>query len=83
MQALTYSEVRNKLKSVLDIVNRDGETVIVTRKRGENVVILSLDDYNGMQETIHLLSSPKNAERLLRSIREVERGEAIERELVE
>ncbi len=83
MQALTYSEVRNNLKSVLDRVNKDGETVIVTRKRGENVVILSLDDYNAMQETLHLLSSPKNAERLLRSIREVEQGDVTERELIE
>jgi len=49
----------------MDTVCKDGETVIVTRKDGQNVVMLSLDDFNSIQETIYLISSRRNAERLL------------------
>ena len=46
MQVYSYSETRNRLKAIMDIVCKDGETVIVTRKDGQNVVMLSLDDFN-------------------------------------
>ena len=83
MQALTYSYTRNRLKEVMDTICRDGETVIVTRKDSKNVVMMSLDEYNAVQETLHLLSSPKNAKRLFRSIREVSEGRTEERNLLE
>jgi len=83
MQAYSYSETRNRLKAIMDIVCKDGETVIVTRKDGQNVVMLSLDDFNSIQETFHLLSSRRNAERLHRSMREVEEDRVVERKLIE
>jgi antitoxin YefM len=83
MQAYSYSETRNRLKAIMDIVCKNGETVIVTRKDGQNVVMMSLDDFNSIQETIHLLSSRRNAERLHRSLREVEEDRVVERKLIE
>ena len=83
MQAYSYSETRNRLKAIMDTVCKDGEIVIVTRKDGQNVVMLSLDDFNSIQETIHLLSSRGNAERLHRSMREVEEDRVVERKLIE
>lgn len=83
MEALTYSETRNNLKTVMDSICDEGRTVIVTRKDKRNVVMMSLDDYNGIQETLHLLSSARNAERLLKSIREIEAEGGSERELIE
>ena len=83
MQAYSYSETRNRLKAIMDTVCKDRETVIVTRKDGQNVVMLSLDDFNSIQETIYLLSSRTNAERLHRSVREVEENRVVERKLIE
>lgn len=68
MRAISYSEARQELKSVMDSACRDHEPVVVTRKRGENVVILSYDDYESLMETEYLLSSPANAKRLLESL---------------
>ncbi|MEI6387019.1 MAG: type II toxin-antitoxin system Phd/YefM family antitoxin [Spirochaetota bacterium] len=59
-----------------------GRTVIVTRKGKLNVVMMSLEDYNSIQETLHLLSSPRNAERLMKSIREIEADGGEERALL-
>jgi antitoxin YefM len=83
MEALTYSETRNNLKTVMDSICDEGRTVIVTRKDKRNIVMMSLEDYNAIQETLHLLSSPRNAERLMKSIREIQAGGGTERELLE
>jgi antitoxin YefM len=61
----------------------DHAPVIVTRKNKKSVVMISLEDYQSMEETAYLLRSPKNAQRLLRSITELEAGKGIERELIE
>ena len=74
MHVLTYSEARTSLKSALDDVCRDHQPLLITRQRGEHVVMLSLEDYNGMLETMHLLSSSKNAKRLAESIEDFEAG---------
>ena len=68
MQVVNFTEARNNLKSLFDLVYEDSEEVIVNRKNGENVVIISLESYNAMKETNYLLSSPKNRERLLNSL---------------
>lgn len=83
MQAINYSEARNKLRAVLDSVIDEEETFIITGKGGRNAVILSLEEYNGMIETMHLLSSPANAERLRRAIRDVDEGRTLVRELID
>jgi len=83
MQVVNFTEARNNLKSLFDTVYNDSEDIIVNRKHGENVVIISLDNYNAMKETDYLLSSPKNRERLLRSIESARAGKVKERELQE
>ncbi len=78
MKTVNYSELRNKLKSNLDMVCEDQETLIIHRPGGKSVVMISLDEYNSQKETEYLLSSPKNAERLLESIKQIEKGNTIE-----
>lgn len=70
MNILTFSEARAGFKQALDTVCRDHEPTVITRQRGEHVVMISLDDYNSMQETLHLLGNPTNADRLRQSIAE-------------
>ncbi len=81
MDVLTYSDTRANLKAVMDRVVRDKTPVVVTRQKAEAVVMVSLSDWNAMEETLHLLSTPANAERLRASIRELEGGGGVEREL--
>jgi len=83
MQVVNFTEARNNLKSLFDSVYEDSEEVIVNRKNGENVVIISLDSYNAMKETNYLLSSPKNKERLLNSLASARAGKVSPRELLE
>ena len=83
MQVVNFTEARNNLKSLFDSVYEDSEEVIVNRKNGENVVIISLDSYNAMKETNYLLSSPKNRERLLNSLASSRAGKVTPRELAE
>ena len=83
MNVLSYSDTRANLKKVMDQVVQDRTPVVVTRQRGEAVVIVSLADWNAMEETTHLLSSPRNAERLRESIAELDAGKGTQRELIE
>jgi antitoxin YefM len=82
MNILTFSEARASFKQALDEVCRDHEPTVITRQRGEHVVMISLDDYNSMQETLHLLGSPKNAERLRESIAEFKAGKTLIKDLL-
>lgn len=82
MDVLTYSDARANLKGVMDRVVEDRTQVVVTRQKAEAVVIVSLADWNAMEETMHLLSTPTNAERLRSSIRQLDAGKGSERELV-
>lgn len=68
MQVINYSEFRAELKSNMDMVAIENDIVIVNRPKNNNVVLLSLKEYNAMQETLHLLSSPKNRQRLEEAI---------------
>jgi antitoxin YefM len=77
MKTVNYTELRDKLKSNLDMVCEDHETLIIHRPGGKSVVMMSLDEYNSQKETEYLMSSPKNAEHLLESIRQLENGEVI------
>jgi len=83
MQVVNFTEARNNLKSLFDSVYLDSEEVIVNRKNGENVVIISLESYNAMKETDYLLSSPKNRERLLNSLASARAGRVTQKELLE
>lgn len=71
MKVVTYSHARNALKSVLDDVARDADVAIISRRDAEgDAVVMSLDYYNSLVETLHLLSTPANAEALARAIRQ-------------
>ena len=83
MDVLTYSEARAQLKAVMDGVVDDHAPVIIARRRGRSVVMMSLEDWSGQQETDFLLANPVNAERLRRAKRQIEAGEGVERELIQ
>ena len=75
MQVVSLTEARNNLKSVFDSVYIDHEEVIIHRKGRENVVMISMDEYNSMKETSYLLSSPNNAKHLRESIEQIRKGQ--------
>lgn len=83
MNVMTFTEARAGLKQVMDDVCADHQPVVVTRQRGENVVVMSLTDFNSMTETLHLLSSPINASRLRDSMAQLNAGQTTIRELTE
>jgi antitoxin YefM len=83
MDAIAYTTAAQNLAETFDRVCADHETIIVTREAQESVVIMSLADYNSLEETAFLLRSPKNAQRLLASIAELEAGHGMERELLD
>ena len=78
MKTVNYTELREKLKANLDMVCEDNETLIVHRPNGKSVVMMSLDEYNAQKETEYLLRSPKNAEHLAESLKQLENGETIQ-----
>ena len=78
MIAANYTEFRKGLKEYLDRVENDHELVIIKRKSGNGAVLISLDEYNSIMETLHLLGSRKNAEKLFKSIEEVRKGRTVE-----
>ncbi|QKY12001.1 type II toxin-antitoxin system Phd/YefM family antitoxin [Janthinobacterium lividum] len=81
MNILTFSEARAGLKAVMDDVCTDHSPTVITRQSGEPVVMLSLADFNSIEETLYLLGSKKNANRLLESIEQLKAGKAQKREL--
>jgi antitoxin YefM len=83
MATITYSEVRSKLAETMEKVCDDHAPIIITRKNSRSVVMISLDDYEAIEETAYLLRSPKNARRLLESIAELGAGGGKKRELIE
>lgn len=68
MRIVTFSEARNALKSVLDNVVNDADCTIITRRNAEDAVVMSMEYYNSLMETVHLLKSPANAAHLAESI---------------
>ena len=83
MIAANYTEFRTALKDYLDSVENDKETLIIKRKSGKGAVIISLEEYNSIMETLHLLSSKNNAKRLFESIDQMNAGETIQNNLIE
>lgn len=83
MLAANYSEFRSDLKRFLDSVEKDNETLIIKRSKGKGAVMISLDEYNSIMETLHLLSSKANADRLYESIKQIKEGKGIQKDLIE
>lgn len=83
MNVVTFTEARNGLKRVLDKVVDDSICTIITRRDSEDAVVMSLDYYNSLMETVHLLKSPANAAHLARSIEQYRNGQTTEHELID
>jgi len=83
MEAISYTTARSTLSSTMKKVCSDHAPVIITRKSEAPVVMMSLEDYESMEETTYLLRSPANARKLLESIAELETGKGLEKELLE
>jgi len=83
MLAANYTEFRRELKEYLDCVEENNETLIIKRGSCKGTVLISLDEYNSIMETLHLLSSRKNAERLFKSMDQVKNGDIVYPDLIE
>lgn len=83
MQAITYSQAQSNWVEIMDRVVEDHDRFVITRDDAPPVVLMSLEDYDSWNETIYLLRSPRNAQRLLDSIAELEAGGGQARELIE
>ncbi len=83
MIAANFTEFRTQLKAYLDNVENNNETLIVKRGSGKGTVMISLEEYNSMMETMHLLSSKANADRLYESIQQMKNEGGIQKELIE
>ena len=81
MKAITYTAAREELASTMDQVCRDRAPILITRNRNQSVVMLSLADYEQMEETAYLLRSPANARRLLSAIGSLQKGKGRARKI--
>ena len=83
MEVLNYTEFRKNLAHNLDKVNDDAETVIVSRTKGKNVVVMALEEYNSLMETLHIVKSEANRKRLQDAIDEMNSGQHLHHPLIE
>ena len=83
MIAANYTEFRTSLKKYLDTSEDNNEILILKRNSGKGTVIISLDEYNSIMETVHLLSSKSNADRLYESIQQMNEGKVESNQLIE
>ena len=83
MRIVSFTEARNGLKSVLDQVVNDADCTVITRRDSEDAVVMSLDYYNSLMETVYLLKSPANAEHLMKSIEQYQKGIVQENNLLD
>jgi len=83
MIAANFTEFRSQLKIFLDKVESNNETLIVKRGTGKGAVMISLDEYNSIMETVYILRSKANADRLYESIKQMKKGDIVEKNLIE
>lgn len=83
MRTISYSQARQNLSATMIQTVEDNAPILITRQNGEACVLMSLDEYNALQETAYLLRSPRNARRLLDSIENLNSGNAKDRGLIE
>ncbi len=83
MDAISYTAARTNLAKTMERVCEDHSPIIITRSKAQSVVMMSLEDYEALQETAYLLRAPKNARRLLECITELEQGGGKEGEILE
>ncbi len=83
MRVINFSEVRNNLKKIIDSIVEDADYAVISRRDAPDAVVMSLDTFNSMIETVHLLKTPANAAHLARSIAQLGKGKLRERKLVD
>ncbi len=83
MNVCSFTDLREHLRERLDEVHESRTPLLVTRQGAASAVVIDKEEYDGLMETLHLLRSPKNAERLLRSIAEADAGHTVEHDLID
>ncbi|MDT4288834.1 type II toxin-antitoxin system prevent-host-death family antitoxin [Methylomonas sp. MO1] len=83
MRIVSFTEARNGLKALLDQVVNDADCTVITRRDSQDAVVMSLEYYNSLMETVHLLKSPANAAHLAESIAQYRQGQTTERALLD
>ncbi len=83
MEAILYSQARNNLRTLIDKVCLDFSEFIISTKDNKSAVLISYEEYKGLKETLYLLSSKENRNRLLDAVEEIEKGNFTKRELLE
>lgn len=83
MRVFNFSEARNNLKRVIDGVVEDADYAVISRRDDADAVLMSLDTFNGLMETVHLLKTPANTAHLARSIKQLRKGKTRVRALVD
>ena len=81
MRIINYSEARNQLKSVLDQVAEDADYTVISRRDAEDAVVMSMESFNSLMETVHLLRNPANAAHLAESIEQYRDGKRQQKDL--
>ena len=82
MNAISYTAARNNLAKTMDKVNDDHAPVLITRQNGSPAVLIALEDFHAYEETAYLMTSPPNARRLRRAVRQLEAGKGRTRKLI-
>jgi len=83
MKAISYTAARENLASTMDQVCEDHDPVVITRKRDQAVVMISLEDFQSLEETAYLLRSPANAKRLAESVAQLKKGKIVKKKFSE
>jgi antitoxin YefM len=83
MRVINFSDARNQFKQVIDQVVSDCDVTIISRRDADNAVVMSLNTYNSMMETLHLLKSPANVKHLEKSLAQYRKGQTKEKNLVD
>jgi antitoxin YefM len=83
VRIISYTQARSQLKSVLDHVAEDSDCTVITRRDADDAIVMSMDHYNGIMETLHLFSSPANAAHLQKSLEEYRAGQVVEQPLTD
>lgn len=81
MRVVNFTDARNRLKSILDQVVNDADYTVISRRDAEDAVVMSLEQFNGLMETVHLLKSPANVAHLARSIDQYRTGKVVNHQL--
>lgn len=82
MHAISYTAARNNLAKIMDKVNDDHAPVLITRQNGSPAVLIALEDFHAYEETVYLMTSPPNARRVRRAVRQLEAGKGRTRKLI-